>query len=99
MIQLTDEEIGAIDIGCGMSEIDGTEPYYSYKYEYHLLKAQLKKVVKWGIDRRKHFEQKRGALKLEKPNDISGITILGAKIKAFQQVIDKCGQALFEEVK
>jgi len=42
---LTDEEIGAIDIDCGMSEIDGTEPYYSYKYEYHLLKAQLKKVV------------------------------------------------------
>ena len=41
---LTDKEIEAIDIGCGMSEIDGTEPFSSYKYEHHLLKAQLKKA-------------------------------------------------------
>ena len=58
MIRLTDEEIGAIDIGCGMSEMDGTEPYYSYKYEYHLPKAQLKKVGEWGdgiCEEHKHF--------------------------------------------
>ena len=48
MIRLTDAEIGAIDIDCGMSEIDGTEPFSSYKYEHHLLKAQSKKVVEWG---------------------------------------------------
>lgn len=48
MIKLTDEEIGVVDIHCGMSEIDGSEPFTSYKYEHHLLKAQLKKVGEWG---------------------------------------------------
>ena len=43
-MRLTDEEIGEIDIHCGMSEADGTEPFTRYKYEHHLLKAQLKKV-------------------------------------------------------
>ena len=95
MILLTDEEIQGVYEQFGKLWYDGVQRDINRA----IAKAQLKKVVEWGIDRRKHFEQKRDALKLEKPNDISGITILGAKIKAFQQVIDKCRQSLLEEVK
>ncbi len=45
---LTDKQIEAIDIHCGMTEIDGSEPFSTYKYEHHLLKAQLKKVYELG---------------------------------------------------
>jgi len=83
MIQLTDEEIGAIDIGCGMSEIDGTEPFYSYKYEYHLIKAQLKKVYNWGHEDCPHHAATRH---IDKPLN-----------RKFQCAV--CWQALLEEIK
>ncbi len=51
-VGLTDEEIEAIDIHCGMSEIDGSEPFIRYKYEHHLNKAQIKKVVEFIGKRR-----------------------------------------------
>lgn len=46
MIRLTNKEIEKIDIHCGMSEADGTEPFTPYKYEHHLLEAQIKKILK-----------------------------------------------------
>jgi len=98
MIQLTENPYPRINSGLPTNDFCYSQ-YDLAKAFDEGVKAQLKKVVEWGIDRRKHFEQKRGALKLEKPNDISGITILGAKMRAFQQVIDKCGQAPLEEVK
>ena len=51
---------------------------------------QLKRVRDWAIEERGNLEGKRDSLKLRKSHNISGQTILGAKIKAFQQVIDKC---------
>ena len=46
-------------------------------------------LKEWAIAKRKHYEQKRKDRKLENPNDVS-LNSLGAKINAFQQVIDKC---------
>ena len=52
---INDEEIEEIDIDCGMTEIDGSQPHYPLKYEHRLLQAQndktykdtLKQFVKW----------------------------------------------------
>ena len=46
MIRLDDKEIEKIDTHCGMSEVDGSEPFTPYKYEHHLLEAQIKKILK-----------------------------------------------------
>ena len=37
---MSDEQINEIDIGCGLSEINGSQPFYPLKYEHTLLKAQ-----------------------------------------------------------
>jgi hypothetical protein len=37
---LTDHEIDDIRVQCGLSEADGSEPYYPKKYEHALVKAQ-----------------------------------------------------------
>jgi len=46
---MNDEQINEIDIGCGLSEINGSQPFYPLKYEHTLLKAQAEISFKAGI--------------------------------------------------
>jgi len=60
-ILLKDEEIHEIDIECGLSEINNSEPYYPLKYEHNLLRAQLNKIVEEGEAFRKRYPNKEVA--------------------------------------
>ena len=57
---------------------------------------QLREVVaegikEWAISERRMLKQKKERQALIKPNDAQIQAMLGGKIKAFQQVIDKLG--------
>ena len=66
---LNGEEIDALDVACGMSEIDGTEPYHPKKYEHTLLKAQYQQDLKDFIE----WFEKRNILVLKDGKKIRGV--------------------------
>ena len=55
-------------------------------------KAQLKKVVEWAVEERQKLKEKKINQRIVKPEDRASQIIFDAKARAFQQVIDKCGQ-------
>jgi len=57
---------------------------------------QLEKVRDWAVEKRCELELKRENHKLIRPKEITGTIILGAKIKAIQQIIDKCVSGIAE---
>lgn len=54
-------------------------------------KEGIKEVVEWAIKERQNLQKKKTEQKIRKPDDVANQIILGAKAKAFQQVIDKWG--------
>ena len=51
--------------------------------------AGQKEVVEWAIEERQRLKNKKAKHKEKKPKDIVRLTIIGAKAKTLQQVIDK----------
>ena len=52
-------------------------------------KAVAEEIKTWAIRERKRLSQKKARLSTIKPQDIQGQIVIGGKIKAFQQMIDK----------
>ena len=69
---------------------DSTLPIEDPCPHCQITKDILSVVRSWAIDKRAEYELKRNEQKMQKPKDINTIIILGAKIKAFQQMIDNC---------
>ena len=44
----------------------------------------------WAIKQRAKYDAKREKSKIDDPQNTQNLIVLGAKVKAFQQVIDKC---------
>ncbi len=56
------------------------------------LKAQLDEIKEWLIKEHKEFKRLKIQQKINNPSDYQGQAVIGGKIKAFQQVIDKINQ-------
>lgn len=69
------------DVGINCSNCVGA---YDEGYE-----AGIREVVEWAILERQKLKEKRVVQKACKPLDIQSRVVIGSKMKALQQVIDK----------
>ncbi len=84
---LTDEQIKEVLYGKALSS---NQTVVIEPHNYAIAKAQLKNVVKWAIEERQKLKVKKIKQKTSNPKALANQINLGAKMKALQQVIDKC---------
>ena len=69
---------------------DSTTPIDDPCSHCQITKDILKVFEKWAIEKRAIYDKKREVVKRDDPNNIANLIVLGTKVKAFQNVIDKC---------
>jgi len=70
--------------------VDKPCPYCEARKEIQSLYLQdIKRLSTWVIGKRAKLQEKKEVHTKAKPHDVQALAVLGGKIKALQQVIDK----------